>query len=104
MSHHTDACRIHPKSKMMSHHKDACRMMRYLMMSGAAVDFQSVFPLRPGLGSPSQGDFVAIASVLESLLSKAWETTRLSPDARLRVGSLMISQCGKSCCWILSCP
>ena len=32
MSHHTDACRMHPKSKMMSHHKDACRMMRYLMM------------------------------------------------------------------------
>ena len=57
MSHHTDACRIHPKSKMMSHHKDACRMMRYLMMPGAAVDLQSVFPSRPGLGSPSQGDF-----------------------------------------------
>ena len=32
MSHHTDACRMHPKSKMMSHHKDACCMMRYLMM------------------------------------------------------------------------
>ena len=67
----------------------------YWLLSGAAVDFQSVFPLRPGLGSPSQGDFVAIASVLESLLSKAWETTRLSPGARLLVGRLKQYESGE---------
>jgi len=67
----------------------------YWFLSGAAFDFQSVLPLRPGLGFPSQNDFVAIASLLESLLFKAWETTRLSPGARLRVGSLKRYESGE---------
>ena len=45
-----------------SHHKDACRMMRYLMMPGAAVDFQSVFPLRPGLGGGEHIVHITVAN------------------------------------------
>ncbi len=67
----------------------------YWFLSGADVDFQSIFALRPGLGLPSQSDFAAIAIVLESLLFKAWETTRLSPDARLRACNLKPYESGE---------
>ena len=58
------------------------------LLGGVGVDLKSIFALRPGLSLPSQNDFAALGHVVDQLLFKAWETTRLSSEARLRAGNL----------------
>ena len=50
--------------------------------------------MRAGLGLSSMSDFDALGILANQLLHKAWETTRLTPEAKLRAGNLKPHESG----------
>ena len=51
------------------------------LLQGGNVNLPSIHPVRPGLGTQSMSDSDALGFVADQLLNKAWETTRLTPEA-----------------------
>ena len=58
------------------------------LLSGRIQDINSVCTVKPGLCDQEQSLRAALKKLCDQLLSKAWEETRLTQDARIRFGNL----------------
>ena len=58
------------------------------LVSGVVQNFESINPMRPAIGAPTQDWRMAVSRLFDQLLAKAWEETRMPPGISMGAGNL----------------